>query len=463
MQRRHFLATALTAAGVTTPSLAQTPAPSTDSTEALARLLQQRVALEGEALVAAVVDAERVVIAGTARRGNVREGMPGADALFEYGSITKTFTALLLADMAVRNELKLDDAVEAVLPDSLKLRDSAGAPITWADLATHRSGLPRLPANLRDQSGADPYDYSRQEMLAFLAGWKASRARDAQWEYSNLGYGLLGEALAMRARSSYATLLTERVLAPLGLSDMRLALRDAPVPGLLTGHDLGGRPVPPWRFDAIAGAGALVGSARALARYAQAALGLFDHPLKPAFALALTPRAEGPQAQNRIGLAWMTGPLFDRRIANHDGGTGGFSTSLFVEPDRQRAALVLANAQVRVNDLALHLLEPRVPARDIAAEKRQTERSAVALPVEAVAALAGVYALNPQFKLTLRSRNGQLFAQATGQGEFELFAAEPRRWFARITPLELQFEGDGGAPPALLLHQAGQRLRFVRE
>lgn len=449
--------------GGTTPSLGQTPATPTDPSDALARLLQQRAALEGEGLVAAVIDAQRVVIAGAARRASVREGAPGGDALFEYGSITKTFTALLLADMVQRHELRLDDAVEAVLPDGLKLRDSAGAPITWADLATHRSGLPRLPSNLRDPTGPDPYDYSRQELLAFLAGWKASRPRDALWEYSNLGYGLLGEALAMRARSSYAAMLAERVLVPLGLSDLRLALRDAPVPGLLTGHDPGGRPVPPWRFDAIAGAGALVGSARSLARYAQAALGLFDHPLKPAFALALTPRADGPHAQNRIGLAWMTGPLFDRRIANHDGGTGGFSSSIFIDIDRRRASLVLANAQVRVNDLALHLLEPRVPARDIAAEKRQTERGAVAVPVEAVAALAGVYALNPQFKLTLRSRDGQLFARATGQGEFELFAAEPRRWFARITPLEVQFEGDGGAPPALVLHQAGQRLRFVRE
>jgi D-alanyl-D-alanine-carboxypeptidase/D-alanyl-D-alanine-endopeptidase len=363
----------------------------------------------------------------------------------------------------VRGDIKLDGAVEGVLPGGVKLRDSAGAPITWADLATHRSGLPRLPGNLRDPSGTDPYDYSRRDMLDFLSTWKPERARDAKWDYSNLGFGLLGEALALRAQTSYDALLRERVLRPLGLDAMQLALRNATVSGLRPGHDAAGRAVPNWRFDAIAGAGALVGSARQLARYAQAALGAFDHPLKQAFELALTPRAQGPNARNPIALAWLAAPLFERSVFNHDGGTGGYSTSLFLDPQRQRASLVLANAQVTVNDLALHLLEPRVPLRDPAAEKALTERSAASVAAEAMAMLPATYALSPQFKVTIRLGDGRLYAQATGQPEFELFATDPRRWFARVTPLEVNFEGDTGPPPAFVLRQGGQQMRFVRE
>ena len=463
MHRRQWLQLPAAALLGATARAARGQAAPADGDPAIDRLLAARVRVQGVGLVGAVVDVDRVRVgaAGTRRAGT--DLVPTADTLVEYGSITKTFTALLLADAVLRRELALADPVEAVLPDGLTLRDRAGSPLTWADLATHRSGLPRLPGNLRDPTGADPYDYSRTELWTFVRGWKPERARDEQWAYSNLGYGLLAEALALRAGRSYAALLDERVLRPLGLAGMSLALRDGPVAGLLPGHDASGRPVPNWRFDALAGAGALVGSVRALARYAQAALGLFDHPLREAFRLALTPRAEGPSAHNPVGLAWLFGPLNGRRVANHDGATGGFSTSLFLDPERRRAALVLAHAQVGINDLALHLLDPAVPLRDLSAEQRQRERAAASVPAEQLRPLAGSYALNAQLRIHVRERDGRLFAQATGQGEFELFAIDARRFFARVAALEMHFDGDRGVPASLRLHQAGQTLRFVRE
>lgn len=463
MIRRRFIAA--TMAGPTAlsalPAAAQAGAPATEDT--LARLLRGRLEHEGTGLVAARVQGESVAWAGAGRRAAGEASAPDKDTPFELGSLTKTFTALILADMVVRRELALDDPVQSVLPGGLALRDSRGDPITFADLATHRSGLPRLPSNMRRPDGDDPYDYSRDDLFAFVAGWKPTRARQQQWEYSNLGYGLLGEALALRAGTRYATLLSDRVLVPLRLTGLRLALRDTTVPGLRPGHDAQGRPVPLWRFDAMAAAGALTGTVLDVARYAQAALGVFEHPLKEAFALALTPRGDGPSAMNPTALGWLAGPLFERRVFAHDGGTAGYSSSVFLDPASRRAAVVLANASVVVNDIALHLMDPRAPLRDLAAEKRQTQRPAVAVAAETLAELAGTYALAPTFKITVRVRDGRLFAQATGQGEFELFASEARRWFARVTPLEVQFEGERGAPPAFVLAQGGQRMRFVRE
>ena len=465
IRRRTFTTTAAAGAllSAARPGLTQNAVPAPTLLAPSPTLLQERVRQEGVGLAAAGVEVGGVqlLVAGAEQAG--QPGPVNADTLFEFGSISKTFTALLLADSVVRGTLKLEGAVEAVLPEGLKLRDSAGIAITWADLATHRSGLPRLPDNLRAE-GPDPYaDYDRAALWRFLKAWQPTQRRDVRFEYSNLGYGLLGEALALHAGSRFDELLRSRVLQPLGLDDLRLALRGAPATGLKNGHDSQRRPVPNWHFDAIAGAGALVGSARMLARYAQAALGLFDHPLQAAFNLALRPRSEGPSSVNRVALGWLSAPLFDRQVLNHDGATSGFSTSLFLDPQRRRASLVLANAQVVVNDLALHLLEPRVPLRDIGAERRSLERPALEMDAEALGALAGSYALNPQFTLAVRQREGRLFAQATGQGEFELFALATRRFFARVTPLEIQFEGETGTPPALLLLQAGQRLRFVRQ
>jgi len=449
MQRRTLLLAAA-AGGVAVGARAQAE----DAT------LRERLRHEGIGLVAAVVDGSSVRFAAAGRRAIALDTPPDADTRFEYGSITKTFTALLLADASLRDGLKLDDAVEAVLPDGLKLRDRAGSAITWADLATHASGLPRLPDNMKDPAGADPYDYDRAAMWDFVARWRPERVRGERFEYSNLGFGLLGEALALRAATSYDALLRERVLEPLGLGEMQLALRSRSIAGLAPGHGPGGAPVPNWRFDAMAGAGALVGSARSLARYAQAAMGVFEHPLTDAFRLALTPRRGSAQG---VALGWLFGPAFGRRVFNHDGATGGYASALFLDPERRRAALVLANAQVGVTDLALHLQDARAPLRDFSAEKQVLAREAVAVADEAMAVLPGVYALNPQFKVSVRFRAGRLFAQASGQGEFELFALEARRWFARVTPLEIAFEGESGPPPAFVLTQGGQRLRFVRE
>ena len=154
------------------------------------RLLEMRVKEEGVALAAARVDGRRVELAHAAARGP----RVGADSVFEIGSLTKTFTALLLADAVVRGELKLDDAMEDALPGGLQLRDSAGRPLRWVDLATHRSGLPRLPSNF---APAKPDDPSQREpditRAGELLGWQPTiapidgLARTAAWFAERLG------------------------------------------------------------------------------------------------------------------------------------------------------------------------------------------------------------------------------------------------------------------------------------
>ncbi len=442
INRRHCL---LVAGGLALPALAQTEPAST-----LQPLLDARLRDDGVALSAGRWRSGRSEFAGAAARGPV----PDADSVFEIGSITKTFTALLLADAVVRGELKLDDAVERALPDGLKLRDSSDQPLRWLDLATHRSGLPRLASNMMPATPDDPYaDYDWASLRLFLKGWQPQVARDSRFEYSNLGFGLLGHALALRQGTDYATLLTRRVLQPLGLQEHIGFDR----PGLLQGHDAKGKPVAPWHFQsATAGAGALQGSVRGLLRYGQAAIGAHEHPLREAFALCLQRRAAGGAPLNPIGLAWLLASLNGRTLFTHDGGTAGFSSSLWLDPDRRGVAVVLANAQVPVGDLALHLLDASAPLRNLAA----TRQASIVLAAGQLQPLAGVFAMNAQFKLTIRADGARLFAQATGQGEFELFAKAPRRFFAKVTALEIEFDADA---QALTLFQGGGTTRFVRE
>ena len=446
-------------------------------------VLAARVRQEGVGLVAFQSQAGLPVRFAAAGRIRLEdEAAPGPDTRFEYGSITKTFTALLLADMVRRGDLKLDDAVESALPEGLKLRDSAGEPLRFIDLATQSSGLPRLPANIAPKQPADPYaNYDAERLWAALASWKPEHRRGVRFEYSNLGFGLLGEALARRLKTDYATAMAQRVFAPLGLNGLIVRTPGARAERLAQGHDAERRTVPPWQFGVLAGAGAINGSARELARYAQCALGQIEQPLSPAFRLATQRHTDGPDPRLGggmgisvgIGLGWMLPTVAGRTLVNHDGGTFGMSSSLFLDPATGRAAAVLANAFVVVQDLALHALDGSTPLRDVAAEAVQrkvaAERAAAAVPAEALKPLEGTYALTPQFKVAMRVRDGRLFSQATGQGEFELFAREagnPRHWFARVAPIEIEFEPSDAAsarPPAFDLRQAGQRLRFVRD
>ena len=469
VSRRH-----LVRASLSLPALAwaQTlPPPSEDA--ALHDLLNQRLRHEGVGLAAArLLPDGSLQLAAAGRSGNGQALLTPDRHGFEIGSITKTFIGLLLADAVVRGELKLDDAMEASLPEGISLRDRDGQPLRWVDVATHRSGLPRLPTDMAPKDGNDPYaDFGDAQMLASLRAFKPTRRRDEAYEYSNHGYGLLGWLLARRAGQPLSALMEARILAPLGLggpSGMRLRLKPQAGPGLVQGHSAQGQSVPAWHFDALAGAGALLATAAQLARYGQAALGLVKHPLSEAFALALKPHSDlGPAANVKTGLAWMLAERKGQQLATHDGGTAGFSSSLWLNLTQVRGGLALANAQVVVTDLARHLMDESSPMRDIAAEQ-QARNASLAQPAQAVSAerlasLAGVYALSPQFKITLRANGTRLFAQATGQGEFELFAKSERVYFARITPLELHFDAGDEKPAAFVLHQAGQQLRFLRE
>jgi serine-type D-Ala-D-Ala carboxypeptidase/endopeptidase len=459
--RRRGLQAAAAAATLTglasTSLLARAQTTADDAMPDLQPVLNERLRHEGVGYAAAQWQAgsaaPRYAFAGT--RHVLMPEAPDANTRFEYGSITKTFVGLLLAQMVVQRELSLDNPAESLLPSGMTLRDSAGAPLRLIDLATHRSGLPRLPSNMKPAVEADPYaDYGSEALWAFLAGWKAEVPRGSRFEYSNLGFGLLGELLGRRHGAGFAAALRERVLL------------DTRIDNVAQGHDEQRRPVPPWRFGTMAGAGALVGSAASLMRYAQLALGAEPNPLQEAFALATQSHAPGERGIES-GLAWMRQRRGERLIVGHDGGTYGFSTSLLLEPLRQRACLVLANAFVVVNDLSAHGLDGRARLRDVAKEKREREAAAkrepVAVPVAALQVLIGSYALNPQFKLSIRVEGGKLLAQATGQGAFELFALSEREFFARVAEIVIRFDGDAGAPPALTLRQGGQALKFVRE
>ena len=348
----------------------------------LASLLRQRVARDGVGFAAVQVQPGglRFTNAGVLRRGAAAPVTE--NTLFELGSITKVFVAVLLADAVLRQRVRLDDPVEAGLPDGVTLRDGRGEPLRLIDLATHRSGLPRMPDNLRPAELPDPYaGYTEARLLAFLRGWKQVVQRDARFEYSNLGYGLLAWVLSRLEGLPFDELLAARVLRPLGLSGMRL-LRPLPsgddlslvaaaigaelasAPNQAAGHGAERQAVPLWRFDVLAGAGGLLGSSASLGRFMQAALGLFEHPLQAAFAMCLQRHGDGEDPLHAVGLAWEIRPLHKHLLFNQDGATAGSSCSMWLDPARRSGAALLGNAFVETQSAALYALDAQLTQAD---------------------------------------------------------------------------------------------------
>lgn len=318
----------------------------------LEEFVDQRRAAPGAVVGLLDADGVRFVARGDAGDGRA----PDADTVFEMGSVTKGLTGLLLAEMAVAGDVRLDQAIGSLVPDDLGL-DPRVAGITLEELATHRSGLPRLASGPEMQArmrGADPYAGSTpEELFADLARVDAVEAASARgtYLYSNLGTALLGQLLARAGGQPYGVLMAERVFAPLGL--------DAPVfaPAEVerrraVGHQAGER-VPPWTLDAYAPAGGWQASAREALSLAEGLLEA-EQEWVP---LALEARTDNEPGSG-LGLAWHHVKVADRVVTWHNGGTAGGSSFVAMVPAEGVALVVLANAGGAVADgLARALLE----------------------------------------------------------------------------------------------------------
>ncbi len=293
----------------------------------------------------------------------LENGQPvDGDRVFEIGSVTKTFTATLLADMVVRGEVKLEDPASKYLPKEVRMPSRNGREITLLDLATQTSGLPRLPSNLRIADWSNPYaSYTVAQLYEFLSSYTLPRDIGSKYEYSNLGVGLLGHILALRAGKSYEDLIIERVLKPLKMSDTRITLTTSMQARLATGHNASRRPVANWDIPTLAGAGALRSTVNDMLRYAAANAGLVEPPLKPAFDLAHKIQRPAGTPDLEIALCWHIWKKYSTELIWHNGGTGGYHSFVGFLPASRRAVVVLSNSANSIDDIGLHWLVERYP------------------------------------------------------------------------------------------------------
>lgn len=394
-------------------------------------------------VAAAVVDESGIAFfsAGQFASDDPRPVTP--DTMFEIGSVTKVFTAILLAESVREGKVTLDARVGAPF---------AASQVTYLQLATHTSGLPRLPPGMAPSDPANPYAEVHLPVLVNAFDQTAGGAQPSrQSEYSNFGFAVLGQALAAAWRADYDSVLRDRVLTPLGLRQTTLAWRAAPRERLAPGHNAQGRAAN-WDLAAMTPAGGLASSARELALFLQACLGLRETPLAPALAMTVAPRADGPRDELKQGLGWMIRGTADATTISHGGGTGGYRSFVVYRPAQRKGVVVLTNHTEGVEPLGVALLT----GRELGPRQREGQ------PDEAIKEYLGNYPLAPSFVIAITGEGEDLWLQATNQPRLKLKRIGDDAFAVEGVDARITFERTQGAIAALVLHQNGLDQRAPR-
>jgi len=282
-------------------------------------------------------------------KSKVSDQPAAVDTLYQIGSVTKVFTATLLAVLRDENQLQFDDEMTRFLPPGTELRSVfAGAPaITLRHLVTHTAGLPRDPVGVDRKQPV-----SAEALVGSLAVTDAVLPAGQQVMYSNLGFMLLGRCLERASGQDYETLLRSRILEPLGMNSTRLALTRESVEGI-AGHywpeDNGASERPAWVFGEACGAGGIISNVPDLARFISAQMRWWDAAAAPVRGATLvelhTPQRMMDGSWSRaIGLGWcVTRNETHGEIVYHGGETDGHASAIGFSVRHGVGVVVLTN------------------------------------------------------------------------------------------------------------------------
>jgi len=345
--------------------------------QATQQRITERVAprvLSGEVIgiVVGVVDASGRQVFGFGQR---RLGAPPPDGrtVFELGEVSRTFTTLLMARLAERNQVRDAQSIRDLMPDSVSVPTFSDQTITVAQLASDVSGLPSRPDNLGRSPldwfppFRDPYHgYTEKLLDRFLSAYDLDRAPGARIEPSMLGMGLLGHVLTRAARLRYDTMLKDEITARLAMLDTRVGpakeTRDRTAQGYVIGRGSYrdwrlASPAHPWGYRALTGAGGVWSTANDLLVYVQAQLHLQASDLNAAMDETRRPRYRG-RGLDAVAMGWsvrLETPS-SPRVVWCRGATGGMRSFIAMDEARRVGVVVLANTAANIDELGFDLL-----------------------------------------------------------------------------------------------------------
>ncbi len=279
------------------------------------------------------------------------------NTIFEIGSVTKVFTTLILAEMAEKGELSLDDPIDKFLPEHIVTPSKNGKKITILDLATHTSGLPRFPDDFPILDSDAMQEYDREKIYNYLSRVKIHRDIGSQYEYSNIGVSLLGHVISLQAGQSYEELVKTRISDKFGMENTCIKQCDKQRDQFAKPHSFGNQVDELNLSEDMVGAGEIRSSGKDMLAFLSYAMGLKESSLKSSFELAQTANHKIDDLLS-VGLAWhITQDEDGRKIIWHNGATNGFASIIGFDPESNQGVVVLTNSMIPVDDIAVWLFQ----------------------------------------------------------------------------------------------------------
>lgn len=284
-----------------------------------------------------VVEDDTAFFMGILRKNDRLKEISNQDKVFEIGSVSKVFTGIILAHLVQQTDLSLESTLSG-----LGIPTNTDYSISMEQLATHTSGLPRVPGNMmwsaffnRD----NPYkNYDDEKLRTYLEEVMVPEKRPGtEYAYSNTGSGVLGYALEQHSGKDYQTLLSEVITTSLNMANTT-TLRSEISEKLVEGRNVNGGPAENWDMNALMGAGGILSSPEDMRRFARAQ---WDTTRKD-IQLSQNPRHPVSSGM-QIGLGWHIIYREDGAWLWHNGGTGGYRSTIYVDEQRKKAVIILSN------------------------------------------------------------------------------------------------------------------------
>lgn len=330
-----------------------------DYRDSIQTFLHKNFDAKNAGMVVGIVDQHGSQVYCAGRLDNGTDQPVDGDTVFEIGSVTKTFTTLLLEDMVARGEMKLDDPVAKYLPESVKMPTHGGKEITLLNLAAQDSGLP-FNADNQTGTGAKFFStYTVPKMYGFLSGFQLTQDPGEKFQYSNIGMGLLGHAMSLKAGKDFESLVVQRICQPLHMESTCITLTVELKSRLAVGHDEAGDPTDNYEMPAIAGAGALRSTANDLLKYAAAEVGITPSALTLLMEQTHVIRHNDARIHNQTddhsAMPWYDDGVYNpsgSQLLGHAGGTGGYNSFVGFDLEQHVGVVVLTN-QTKIHSAML--------------------------------------------------------------------------------------------------------------
>ena len=377
-------------------------------------------------------------------------GDVNGDSIFELCSITKVFTALLLAEMTVRDELELDDPVTKFLGGRSRIRED----ILLFHLATHTSGLPRSPADFT-------MEYSEKQLYDFLSAYSFPEQIGKKFKYSNVGFGLLGHVLALETGTSYEQLVLDRICKPLQMKDTGIRMSLEQSARRVAGYNSAGQKIPTRELPVVyQSAGSLRSTLNDMLKFLKANLAPDRSRLGRAIEKAQEAHVPSAIPHTRAGMAWNVTSTGLSKVIWHEGQIT--SHYAFIGLDRKQGVgtVILSSSGIPLTDIGVHILDKRQPLADSEPPQQPNPE----FDKSSFASFVGVYEVRPNYTITISEEDDRLFSQATGMPELEILPITETEFAVKGFNIKITFIKDKtGAITSLIVHQAGTEVKARKQ